>query len=62
MRRLVLLAVVAAALSAPSAHASPYIRYGIQDDAWLQWGPGTLDQRLAKLQSLGVDVTRVTIH
>jgi len=62
VRRLVLLAVVAAALSAPSAHASPYIRYGIQDDAWLQWGPGTLDQRLAKLQSLGVDVTRVTIH
>ena len=27
---------------------------GIQDDAWLRWGPGTLDERLATLDDLGV--------
>ena len=26
-----------------AANASPYIRYGVQDDAWLEYGPGTLD-------------------
>jgi|SRR5581483_11194120 len=62
MRRAFLLVVVLAALISPtSAAASPYVRYGIQDDAWLQWGPGTLDQRLAKLQATGVDVVRVTV-
>ena len=30
------------------ASASPYVRYGIQDDAWIRFGPGTLDQRLEK--------------
>src|SRR5579885_1030894 len=43
------------------AFASPYVRYGVQDDAWLEYGPGTLDERLAQLQSFGVDVVRVTI-
>jgi hypothetical protein len=56
-----LLAAVAVAALAPEANASPYVRYGIQDDAWLQYGPGTLDQRLGRLESLGVDVVRVTI-
>lgn len=62
MRRVLLLAVLLAALASPSlASASPYVRYGIQDDAWLQWGPGTLEQRLAKLDALGVDVVRVSV-
>jgi hypothetical protein len=52
----------AAALVVPSpSAASPYIRYGIQDDAWLSYGPGTLEQRLDRLDALGVDVVRVTI-
>ena len=62
MRRLVLLSLLAGMLLAPSAaSASPYVQYGVQDDAWLQYGPGTLDDRLDRLQSLGVDIVRVTI-
>ena len=52
--------VLCAAL-APAAQGSPYVRYGIQDDAWLQYGPGTLDERLDRLQAMGVDVMRVTV-
>jgi len=63
MRRMLSLAVALAALAAPaSSLASPYIRYGIQDDAWLQYGPGTLESRVAELDSLGVDVVRVTLN
>jgi hypothetical protein len=62
MRRLALLAVLAAALVLPAvAAASPYVRYGVQDDAWLEYGPGTLADRTAELQRMGVDVVRVTI-
>jgi Cellulase (glycosyl hydrolase family 5) len=62
MRRLVLLTALAAILVVPAtAGASPYVRYGVQDDAWLQYGPGTLDDRLDQLHSFGVDVMRVTI-
>jgi len=48
-------------LSAP-AFGSPAIRYGVQDDAWLRYGPGTLEQRLERLQSLGVDLVRVNVY
>jgi Cellulase (glycosyl hydrolase family 5) len=66
VRRLAILAGLAIAFAATlfgpsSADASPYIRYGVQDDAWLEYGPGTLDDRLDELDSLGVDVVRVTI-
>ena len=62
VRRLTLLVLLFAALApVASASASPYVRYGIQDDAWLQYGPGTLDERLDRLQSTGVDVMRVTV-
>ena len=62
MRRLLFLAIAIAALAAPaSSFASPYLRSGIQDDAWLQYGPGTLESRVAELDSLGVDVVRVTL-
>jgi hypothetical protein len=47
-------------LPAP-AEASRYVRYSVQDDAWLQYGPGTLDRRVARLQSIGVDLVRVTL-
>src|SRR5262249_4236980 len=41
-------------------------RFGIQDDAWLRWGPGTpgtltLESRLDKLSSLGVKMVRFTL-
>ena len=50
MGRLLLLAATVAAFLACSApaDASPYVRYGLQDDAWLVYGPGTLDERIAR--------------
>jgi hypothetical protein len=41
----VLLFVCAAGLAASSVNTSKGIRYGIQDDGWLAFGPGTLDQQ-----------------
>jgi Beta-galactosidase len=57
----VLAALFAVLILSGKASASPYIRYGVQDDAWLQYGPGTLESRLDQLQSFGVDVVRVTV-
>jgi hypothetical protein len=48
--------------SASAASASPGARFGIQDDAWLLSGPGTLDSRLALLDRLGVQIVRVTLR
>ena len=45
-----------------SATASPRVQYGIKDDAWLAFGPGTLDQRVRKLGELGVSVVRYTLR
>jgi hypothetical protein len=62
VRRTLLFAVVAAAVLLPSpAAASPYVRYGIQDDAWLEFGSGTLESRLDRLDATGVDLVRVTL-
>ena len=47
---------------APTAGASGNIRFGIQDDAWLAHGGGSLDQRLDTLERLGVDVVRFNLH
>jgi len=49
-------------LFAPAADASPNARFGIQDDAWLVHGAGTLDERLDRLEQLGVDVVRFNLH
>ena len=38
------------------------VSYGIQDDAWLRYGPGTVDERVATLQGLGLDIVRVTVR
>jgi hypothetical protein len=59
---LVLLLAVAASVGATCVRAAPGIRYGIQDDAWLQYGPGTLDQRLATFERLGVPLVRFTLR
>jgi hypothetical protein len=63
MRRLVLLLALAGALAAPSlADASPSVRYGVMDDAWIAYGPGTLQERLDRLDALGTDVVRFTLR
>jgi hypothetical protein len=59
---LVLLLAVAACAAAGSAGASRGIQYGIQDDAWLESGPGTLDQRLTTFKRLGVPLVRFTLR
>ncbi|MGH3026193.1 MAG: beta-galactosidase, partial [Gaiellaceae bacterium] len=62
MRRIILVALVFAALiAAGAAQASRYVRYGVQDDAWLEYGPGTLNERLTRLQTLGLDVVRINV-
>lgn len=48
--------------AAPAADSAPGVRYGIQDDAWLVHGPGTLDDRLDRLERLGVDLVRFNLH
>src|SRR5262245_54475765 len=65
MRRLLLgLIVVASVLAATtaSAGASTRVQFGIQDDAWLEFGPGRLSDRVSEIQRLGLDVVRVTLR
>jgi hypothetical protein len=62
VRLFVLLLAVAACVVASSVQASRGVRYGIQDDAWLEAGPGTLDQRLATFKRLGVPLVRFTLR
>jgi hypothetical protein len=64
MRRLVIVLVSACLLAIPigSAEAAPGVQFGIQDDAWLEFGPGRLSDRAAKLDRLGLDVVRVTLN
>ncbi|CAN5355949.1 hypothetical protein BH20ACT13_BH20ACT13_25010 [soil metagenome] len=64
MRVLRIIVVCACAFSifAGSAHGAPGVQFGIQDDAWLEFGPGKLSDRVAKLDRLGIDVVRVTLN
>jgi hypothetical protein len=62
VRLCVLLVAVAACVVVSSAQASRGVRYGIQDDAWLESGPGTLAHRLATFRRLGVPLVRYTLH
>ena len=63
MRYALTLAVAVAAFlaSAAPADASRFVRYGLQDDAWLAYGPGTLDERLDTLDRMGVGLVRYTL-
>src|SRR4051794_6739095 len=56
------LAAAAALFVAAPASASPVAQYGIQDDAWLMYGPGTLAQRVSTLDRLGVRLVRLTVR
>jgi hypothetical protein len=44
------------------AQASHGASFGVQDDAWLMYGPGTLPERLTTLQNLGVGIVRFTLR
>jgi hypothetical protein len=64
-RLLIACAALAAAIVAAcpqTALAAPGIRYGLHDDAWLRDGPGTLEERLAKLDELGVEIVRYNLR
>jgi hypothetical protein len=59
----VFIAAIAISFAAAApASASPGAQYGIQDDAWLMFGPGTLDERVTTLQGLGVGIVRFTLR
>jgi hypothetical protein len=65
MRRGVVALIAFAALALlPAAHAasSPSPAFGIEDDAWLMYGPGTLSGRLTTLDSLGTRLVRFTLR
>jgi hypothetical protein len=57
------LALVAFGLiGAAPASASTGAQYGIQDDAWLLYGPGTLSSRIGTLDRLGTKLVRFTLR
>lgn len=58
---LVVACALAAAATTGQASAASGVQFGIQDDAWLEHGPGTLSSRVATLDRLGLDVVRVTL-
>jgi hypothetical protein len=58
----VLVSLFALGLATERAHAAKGVQFGIQDDAWLEFGPGRLSDRVAKLDRLGLDVVRVTLN
>src|SRR3954466_8222413 len=59
--RLALATVAAALLVTGTASASPFIRYGVQDDAYLSAGP-SLEPNLQTLDQLGVGVVRYMVN
>ncbi len=64
MRLILTIGVTCALLGvlAPAGSAAGGVRFGIQDDAWLAHGPGTIESRLDRLEGLGVDVVRFNLH
>ena len=63
--KLAMLAALAAAvvtlLVPATSAASPYVRFGVQDDAYLSAGP-TLQSRLDTLDRLGAHLVRYTVN
>ena len=63
-RPLALASVVLAALAlgVPAlAPAAPRLQIGVTDDAWLLFGPGTAEERAARLHDMGAQIVRVTL-
>ena len=46
---------------AVAASAAPALRVGVTDDAWLMFGPGTVEERAQQLHDMGAEVVRVTL-
>jgi hypothetical protein len=59
---LLVLSALTALVVPATAEASRSIQYGIQDDAWVAYGPGSLEERLDRLDSLGVQIVRYTLR
>jgi hypothetical protein len=56
------IALAAVALGVPAlASAAPRLEVGVTDDAWLLFGPGTVEERAARLHDMGAEVVRVTL-
>jgi hypothetical protein len=55
-------ALVLILLVPAGASASTHIQYGVQDDAWLLYGPEAPAKRIQILQRLGVDIVRLTLR
>jgi Cellulase (glycosyl hydrolase family 5) len=55
-------AVIVSTSEPAAAGAAGGVEFGLTDDAWLLNGPGTVDSRLDKLQSIGVKVVRFTLN
>ena len=65
MVRLLLVACLAGAFAmtlVKPVPAAPGVQVGVGDDAWLEFGPGTLPERAIRLRELGVQVARVGIE
>jgi Cellulase (glycosyl hydrolase family 5) len=64
LRCATLAAVVAAVAGfvSPTAGAASGAKFGIHDDAWLLSGPGSLAERTAELDRIGVDIVRFTLR
>jgi hypothetical protein len=62
IRLAVILGVCAALLVPAEVSASPHVQYGVQDDAWLLYGPEPPAKRIEILQQLGVDIVRFTLR
>lgn len=61
--RLAIGVLCCALLAAGGASASTHIQYGVQDDAWLLYGPpASPEARIQTLQTLGVDLVRLTLR
>ena len=56
------IAALVVLVGASSAEAASGAQVGVQDDAWLLYGSGTLESRLDELDRLGVDVVRYTVR
>ena len=60
--RLLLVSICLFFAAALPASASSYAQFGVQDDAWLMYGAGSLDQRVATLHQLGVKIVRLSVR
>ncbi len=62
MAAAVLAAVVLVGSATSASKTTRSVLYGLNDDAWLAHGPGTLESRLDELDRLGTDVVRFTVR